>query len=300
MHMKTKILITGGTGLVGWHLSEKLEELGYQVLHLSRTENLEARFPAYQWDIDHGQIDPRALEADHIIHLAGENVAGGRWTASRKQRIYDSRIKSTRLLADYINDGQTKAKSFVSASAIGIYGNHDDGAWVTEATSPAEDFLATVVRDWEAEADEIKNIPVGKVRIGVVLSEKDGALPKIMTPVKLGVGAPLGEGRQYMSWIHIDDLIRIFVHVLHHELAGAFNATAPSPETNEVFTRLLAEILKKPLWLPNVPSIAMKALLGEMSQVVLGGARVSSRKLEGTGFVFHYPELKPAIKNLLS
>ena len=286
--------------MVGQDLSQRLDELGYEVCHLSRKENLHAKYPAYRWDVEEGFVDPRALDVDHIIHLAGESVASGRWSASRKKRIYDSRIKSTQLLAGAINEGKTNVKSFIGASAIGLYGADTGNQTVTEDSPSGHDFLATVVKDWEAATDQIVGIPVAKVRIGVVLSNEDGALPKMLLPIKFGVGAPLGSGKQYMSWIHIDDLVRIFIHILQNQLEGTFNAVAPHPETNTAFTKKVAEVLRRPLWMPNVPTFAMKALLGEMAGIVLGGSNVSCERIEKTGFDFHYRNLTPALKNLLS
>jgi uncharacterized protein (TIGR01777 family) len=299
-HMKTKILITGGTGLVGMRLSEKLADLGYEVLHLSRKENLAAPFPAYSWDIDKGYMDPRALSVDHIIHLAGESVAAGRWTQSRKERLYKSRIESTKLLAKHINEKGTLVQSFITASAIGIYGADTGADWVTEESPAGNDFLAELVKDWEASTEEISSIPVTKIRIGVVLSNEGGALPQLLLPIRFGLGASLGDGKQYISWIHIDDLIMIIIHLLHYKQGGIFNAVAPQPETNKEFTKHAAKQINRPLLLPNVPGFAMKLVLGEMSQIVLGGNRVSSDKIRSTGYEFRFDNLTAALKNLLS
>ncbi|MFT4784996.1 MAG: hypothetical protein ACI8QD_001202 [Cyclobacteriaceae bacterium] len=299
-NMDTKVLITGGTGLVGMYLSELLAEKGYSIVHLSRTEKLNKKFPAYKWDIDAGYIDPRALQVDHVVHLAGESVAGGRWTAARKKSIYDSRIKSTRLLVEKIKSDGPQVKTFVSASAVGYYGWDTGAVWVDEEAKSGSDFLAKVVIDWESETNKLEQIAVSTIRIGIVLSDKDGALPKLALPIKLGAGAALGNGQQYMSWIHIHDLASMFCFAIEHKLLGAYNAVAPQPATNREFTKQTASVLKKPLFLPPVPGFVMKAMMGEMSQIVLGGNRVSSKKVVEAGFVFTYDELKPALQNLLS
>jgi uncharacterized protein (TIGR01777 family) len=297
--MSTKILITGGTGMVGARLSALLDREGYEVLHLSRKQNLEARFPAYSWDIDKGWIDESALDVDHVIHLAGASVAGGRWTSKRKQLIYDSRIKSTKLLVDHLRDS-SRLKSFISASAIGIYGA-DSGVDIMEEHSPiGSDFLAEVVRDWEAAAHSLKSVPVACLRIGIVLSKEGGALPPMLLPTKLGLGAALGSGKQYMSWIHIDDLVNLFQFTIEQRLSGVFNAVAPTPVDNKTFTKGMAQQLHRPLWLPPIPEVLLKFALGEMSQILIGGNNVSSKKISDQGFRFTYKELKQALENLLS
>lgn len=298
--MNTKILITGGTGMVGMRLSKYLTEKGDEVLHLSRNENLAAQYPAYKWDIKNGYIDPRALEVDHIIHLAGAGVADSRWTKKRKEEIYNSRIDSTRLIVNQVKAHKVKLKSFVCASAVGIYGADSGEKLVDEEAAPANDFLAQVVQDWEKEAAQIKGVPVSMVRIGIVLSNEGGALPKMTMPVKFGVGAPLGSGVQYMSWIHVDDLVSMIAYMMSEKLEGAYNAVAPSPVNNKEFTKQIGKVMHRPVWLPNVPGFLLKAALGEMSQVVLGGNRVSSEKIRQQGFVFTYKELRPALENILS
>jgi uncharacterized protein (TIGR01777 family) len=298
--MRTKILITGGTGMVGMQLSQMLKQQNFEVFHLSRKENLDAEFPAYRWNIKEGFIDNRALEVDHIIHLAGAGVADSRWTDSRKKQIYDSRIDSTRLLVDKVHQVKSPLQSFICASAIGWYGVDTGDRLMKEEDPPAKDFLAEVVNHWEQEAFKLSGIPVATVRIGIVLSREGGALAKMAMPVKFGVGAPLGSGNQYISWIHVDDLAEMIIYLVKNKAQGSFNAVAPNPATNKEFTKLIGKVLKRPVFLPNVPSFALKLALGEMSQAVLGGNKVSNERITNHGFEFKYKELMPALQNLLT
>ncbi len=295
-----KILITGGSGLVGTQLSEQLTKDGHQVSHLSRTVG-GSNYPTFKWDLGKGFIDEEAFAGlDHIIHLAGAGVADERWTEKRKKLILDSRVDSVRLLYDYVSKLDVKLKSFVSASAIGIYGGDTGDVLLKEDSPYGNDFLAEVVKSWEAETDTFNKLTkVAKVRIGIVLSEKGGALPQILRQIKLYAGAPLGSGEQYLSWIHINDLCAIFTHVVSNNLEGVYNATAPNPVTNEVMTKAIAKTVSKPLFLPNVPAFVMKLMLGEMAQIVLGGNNVSDEKIIKTGFRFEYDQLQDALRDLL-
>jgi len=298
--MSVKILITGGTGLVGMKLSAFLVKKGFKVLHLSRNENLTATYPAYRWDISKEVIDPKAMQVDYVIHLAGTGVADKRWSKQRKQEIYDSRIRSTRLLVNTILNTKNTVKGLISASAIGFYG-FDTGRKIMEENDHAgEDFLAKVVQDWEHELIPLQKAGIQStaIRIGIVLSRDGGALPKLEIPVQLGVGAALGSGSQYMSWIHINDLCGIFKHVITNQLSGIYNAVAPNPVTNKEFTKTLAKKLNRPFFLPNVPAFGMKVLLGEMAAIVLGGNKVSAEKIKSSGYHFQFETLDSAIKSL--
>ena len=281
-------------------LSAFLVNKGFEVRHLSRNENLKAKYPAYRWDIAKGEIDPKALAVDYVIHLAGTGVADKRWTKQRKQEIYDSRILSTRLLVNTILNSTNSVKGLISASAIGIYGFDTGSKWMDENQPAGKDFLAKVVRDWEHELIPLQKAGIQSVavRIGIVLSRDGGALPKLEAPVRLGAGAALGNGAQYMSWIHINDLCGIFGHVIHHQLTGEYNAVAPYPVTNKEFTQALSKHLKRPFFLPNVPAFGMKILLGEMAAIVLGGNKVSAEKIKLSGYQFQFETLESAIKNL--
>ncbi|MEQ6168087.1 TIGR01777 family oxidoreductase [Ekhidna sp. MALMAid0563] len=295
------VLITGGSGLVGTELSQLLTSAGYKVTHLSRNPT-QKHYQTFYWDVKKGEINDEAIiSADAIIHLAGAGVSDKRWSDAWKKEIYDSRINSTKLLREKVEKLNPGLKHFISASAIGYYGWDTGDKLVDESTEKGEGFLADVVADWEKEVDRFNslNIKTSKVRIGIVLSEKGGALVEMAKPIRFGVGAPLGSGNQYMSWIHINDLCGIFAHVLQNAEAGTFNGVAPNPETNKLFTKSVASQLGKPLWLPNVPKFALRLIVGEMSDILVGGNRVSSKKIEEAGFNFQFAALDDALEDLL-
>lgn len=298
-----RVLITGASGLIGSKLTEMLVAEGFQVVHLGRSKK-EGTIPSFTWDVNRGVMDAEALkDVDAIIHLAGAGIADKPWTEKRKQEIRDSRTRSTRLLFDQLKKGNHAVKTFVSASAIGYYGFGGEETVFAEDSKPGSDFLASVVKDWEAEIDPIQelNIRTVKIRIGIVLCEQGGALKEMANPVRWGVGAPLGSGRQYMSWIHIDDLCRMFVYALKHDhLQGAYNGVGPSWVSNKELTKAIARALKKPLWLPPVPNFVLKLMLGEMADLVLKGSKVTGEKIAQAGFTYHYPDLDGALINLLS
>lgn len=302
--MKEKILITGGTGLVGEKLILLLLQKGYTVGVLTRgTSRKENEIQYYNWDIRQKSIDPDAFkDVTFIINLAGAGVADEKWTEKRKSVIMNSRTDSTRLLFDTVKELKVNLKGFISASAIGIYGNFEGSELKIETSPFGDDFLAQVVIAWEKEANQFNTLGIRTVlmRIGVVLDSSGGALEKIARPIRFGVGAPLGSGDQYMSWVHIDDLCNMFLWAIQNEaVEGSFNAVNPNPVTNKEFTKAVAKTLKKPLLLPNVPSFVLKLMLGEMSSIVLGGSVVSDQKLKNHGFKHQYEQLLPAIHNLL-
>ncbi len=299
--MRTKILITGGTGLLGSALSKLLTESGYEVVQLSRRARESSLYKTFRWDISKGQIESEALNVDYIIHLAGTGIAEKRWTKKRKEQIYSSRVNSTRLLFEELKKSGVQLKGFISASAIGFYGADSGLAEVTEDSGAGEDFISRVVLDWEKEAENFSElkIPVTKLRIGIVLSKHGGALPKLAAPIRYGVGAPLGTGKQFMSWIHEEDLCQMFKYVIEAGLEGTFNAVAPEPVSNGYFTRSCARTLNRPLFLPNIPSFALRLMFGELAELLLGGNNVSSAKIQDAGFHFEYDNVKKALKNLL-
>ena len=301
--MNKDILITGASGLIGTPLTTMLQEKGYRVAHLSRTRAL-GKVPTFVWDVHKHQLDEDALKsADSIIHLAGASLAAKPWTKKRKQEILFSRIHSTRLIYDELQKGNHHVKTFVSASAIGYYGFGDKGKVFTEIDNPGVDFLAGVVHQWEKSVDQIATlgIRVVKVRIGIVLSVEGGALKELIRPLKLYVGSPLGSGMQYLSWIHLNDLCGIFIKAIEDDtMKGVYNAVAPHPVTNKEFTYACANVLDKPILLPKVPSLVLKLLLGEMADLVLKGAKVSSEKIQSTGFRFQYAEVEDALADLLT
>lgn len=297
------ILITGGTGLVGQTLTQILLENGYQVSYLSRSQQDIPQVKTYLWDVKKQSIDAEAIQkADAIIHLAGAGVADERWSDSRKKEILESRTESTRLLTKALNEQKHAVKTFVSASAIGYYGLDTGNTLLKEDAPAGDDFLAEVTKSWEEAVEEVSKLGIRtiKLRIGIVLSPKGGALPKIMQPVKFGAGAALGSGEQYMSWIHIEDLCRMFLLALQNtEMQGAYNAVGPQPLSNASLTQAIAKILGRPLFLPNVPTFALKLMLGEMAAIVTGGNKVSSQKIEEAGFQFKFKEIHKALENLI-
>lgn len=303
--MSKQVLITGGTGLVGSHLTHLLIENNYNVSHLSRSANNDGPVKTYAWDIEKQTMDPEALaKADYVIHLAGANVSAHRWTKDYKHKILQSRTASARLLYKTVNGLKKHSiKAFISASGINIYGDDTGSAEIIESSPHGDGFLAEVCEKWEAGADNMKELGmrVVKLRTGVVLSSEGGALVKIATPVKLGAGAPLGSGKQYVSWIHIHDLCRMYQASMENEkYEGAYNAVAPRPVTNEELTKAIAKVLGKPLFLPNVPAFALKLAFGELANIVLGGSKLSSQKIEETGFNFQYRDVESALRNLLA
>lgn len=299
--MSEKILIAGGTGLLGTRLSEMLIDSGYEVAHLSRTPGKNARYKTFKWDIAKGHIDENAIRyPDYIINLAGTSVASDKWTASRKKEILSSRLQSTNLLYAYLNKTPHHVKGYLASSAVGIYGNSGDRLMLEE-NSYGSDFLAEVCKQWEQASWQIHNLGIRTIifRIGIILSNKGGALPQIAKPVKMLAGAPLGSGKQYMSWIHIDDMCRLVIKAIEdRQMQGVYNAVAPHPVTNEELTRTLAKVMHKPMVLPNVPAFGLRLMLGEMSEVVLNSSLVSANKVLQTGFTFEFNHIREALESL--
>lgn len=299
--MSKKVLLTGGTGLVGTRLTDLLLQKGYQVSHLARSPRL-GKVPAFRWNPGTGELDVRALEGvSAIIHLAGAGVADKRWTPSRKHEILESRTQSSALLLKTLATTTHQVRSVVSASAIGYYGFGQGEHILTEESPPGQDFLAQVTRQWEAEVDKITSlgIRVVKLRIGIVLSEKGGALTEMAKPIRWYVGAPLASGKQYLSWIHLDDLCALFLKAVEDDrLQGPYNAVSGEWATNTELTKIMARELHKPLWLPPIPGLALKLVLGEMANMVINGNKVSADKVKRTGFHFQYTNLEEAIKSL--
>ncbi|UII22063.1 TIGR01777 family oxidoreductase [Fulvivirga ligni] len=301
--MTKTVLITGGTGLIGSRLTELLVNQGYTVKYLSRSPEKVKGVKAYAWDIQKQTIDTECLQGtDYIINLAGAGIADEKWNKERKKVLLESRTKSTALLKDTLRDNDHSVKAVISASAIGYYGSDSGGVLKKEDSRFGDDFLATVTKAWEAEADMIadQGIRLVKIRVGLVLSVEGGALEKLAKPAKFGLNAPLGSGDQYMSWIHIDDLCDQFIYAMENPLEGAYNGVAPHPVTNKVFTKATSAALHKPAFLPPVPAFALKLALGEMASMLLGGSKVSSEKIENAGYQFKYPHLEDALKDLLS
>lgn len=299
----TSILITGGSGLVGRHLSGKLKEKGFNVSILSSSGRQVPGYRNYSWNPETQEIDSQAvLNADFIMHLAGANIGAKKWTSARKQEIVESRVKSGELLFRIFRENPGRLKAFITASAIGYYGAVTTEKIFTEDDPPAGDFLGETCRRWEETAGlfESAGIRTVKIRTGIALDKTEGALARLLLLVRLYAGSSLGSGYQYMPWIHLDDLCGIYLKaVADPRMAGAYNAAAPEFVTNNEFTRCLADVLHKPMWLPNVPAPLLKAVFGEMSAVILEGSRVSAEKITKAGYLFRFPELKPALENIL-
>ncbi len=293
--MASKILVTGGTGLVGSLLVNELRAKKYEVVLLTTNPKRAKARDAFLWTPGEAFIEEAAFEGvAHVIHLAGAGVADKPWTDARKKVLYESRVDTARLLAKHSKKYQWQ--SFITASAIGYYGMDTRDAWLNEEAKAGNDFLAGLVTEWEAAADEVQAMRVAKLRIGVVLSKDGGALPKIAAPLKYGVGAPLGNGQQYMSWIAIEDLVQLFIHLVEKSLVGVFNGVAPHPVTNKEFTKTLGRVLNRPVWLPHIPGFLIHLAFGEMAQVVLGGNRVAPKSTMESGFSFKFPNLEGALR----
>ncbi|MCB0610483.1 MAG: TIGR01777 family oxidoreductase [Lewinella sp.] len=296
------ILIGGGSGLIGARLSEMLVEKGYEVLHLSRSVKGDERYPTYAWDPAKGEIPDEAIErADYAVNLAGAGIADGLWTKSRKKVIIDSRVDSTHTLINGFKRLGRQPKAFVSAAAMGIYGDQGD-AWVKEIDPPGEGFLSESCRAWETAIDQAFQAGwrTAGIRIGMVLSADGGALPKIALPVRFFIGAYFGSGRQYYSWVHIDDLCRLFIHALENEaMNGFYNGVAPNPVTGREMVRQIAQALSRPALMLPIPAFLLRLVLGEMADTVLFSTRVSAEKTLQTGFDFTFSTLDSALRNLL-
>ncbi len=296
------VLITGGTGLIGSHISKKLKEKGYTIAFLSRKRNTDGQIPVYFWDPDKNIIHPEAISGtDYIIHLAGAGIGDKRWTKKRRELISDSRIKTGELILRKFQESGKNLKAFISASGIGYYGTITSDKIFNETDPPSDDFLGEVCRKWEEMADRFNEAGVRtvKLRTGVVLADKGGALERMTNTVKMGIGSPLGSGRQYIPWIHIDDLCNLYLKAVEDPaMTGAWNAVAPEHTTNREFMRILAEVLEKPFFFPAVPSFVLKMLLGKMSGIILKGSRASAGKIISSGYKFEYPVLENALKDL--
>lgn len=297
----SKILITGGTGLVGSFITQDLLNKGHEVVYLSRNTGDRVGMKIFRWDINEGYIDPLAFEGvNAVINLAGAGIADHRWTKSYKKELYESRIRSTRLLVDFINTHHIKLDAFVSTSAMGFYGNNTLKLAV-ETDLPGNDFLATLCNDWEQEAAKIRNTRLVVLRVGVVLAKESGFIPKVARLIRYGLGSVLGNGKQLMSWIHIADLSALYLKAITDtNIAGTYNAVSPYPESNKTITYAMAKTIRRPIVLPPVPKIALQLIFGELSSTLLANQEISSAKTEQTGFIFTYPRLQNALDNLLS
>ena len=303
--MKKNVLISGGSGFIGSHLTTLLLSKGYTVSILSRSEKQnKTDVFYYKWDVATQFIDEEAvLKADYIIHLAGENIGEKRWTAKRKAAIIDSREKSSQLLYMVLKKHYKNLDAFISASAVGIYGAINGEEICSENDAPANDFLGYACQKWEDSIDFIENLNIRtvKIRTGLVLGKNDGFLKKLIPLFKYRLGSALGSGKQYMPWIHVDDLCSIYLQAIENaEMSGPYNAAINDNTTNTIFSKTLARVFGYSIWLPNVPVFVLKMVLGEMSKIVLTGRRVSSNKIEETGFKFKFTKLEEALRDCLA
>jgi len=287
-----RIVITGATGFIGTRLAAVLREAGHEIVTLGRGATA-----GYHWDPASDAPSEAFEGTGAVVHLAGEPVAQ-KWTPESKQRIRDSRVLGTERLIHGLSVTRNRPKVLVCASAVGYYGDRGDTA-LPESARPGKGFLPDVCVDWEAKADlaEALGMRVVKVRIGVVLGPNGGALKEMLTPFKLGVAGRLGSGKQWMPWIHLEDIVGIFRHAVEGIAAGPLNGVSPGIVTNAEFTAELGKVLHRPTILP-VPGFALKLMFGEMAEVLLGGQRVIPQATEQSGYRFQYPELGAALASL--
>jgi uncharacterized protein (TIGR01777 family) len=295
-----KIAITGSRGLIGRQATKLLNARGHSLVRLVRQEITDQN--EIFWNPDAGTIDSTKLEGiDALIHLAGENVASGRWTESKKAEIRQSRVTGTKLIAEAISQLKTPPKTFIAASAIGFYGNRGEET-LTEKSPAGSGFLAEVCQEWEATCQSAANagIRVCNLRFGVVLSTEGGALAKMLPPFLIGAGGPIGSGKQYMSWVAIDDVAQIILHALVTEsLSGPLNVVAPKPVTNADFSTALGKVLHRPAFMP-LPDFAARLMFGQMAdELLLASAKVEPQKLQESGYKFIYPEIQAALAHVL-
>lgn len=294
---KEVVILAGGTGLIGKALRKVLEEKHMEVRVLTRGSSDYSKH-LYHWNPAQQEIDKTIFDGvTSIINLCGAGIADGRWSSSRKKELLDSRIEPANFLAQFKSE-MPQLEQYISASGINCYGYADTGKSYTETDDYGTDYLSQLVKKWEASAEEFSNVcRVSSIRISMVLTHDGGALKKMILPIKLGIGSPVGSGKQWMPWIHIDDLNAIFLHVLTHKLSGKFNACSEMVD-NKTFMQTFAKTLNKPFFFPNVPAFVMKLIFGEMSSILLNGVQVSNKKLLDSGYTIKYPCLKEAFFDL--
>ena len=289
------VLIAGGTGLIGRRLQELLAAEGHSVSVLTRKPQKANEF---YWDPAKKEIHEKAFtDVKVLINLSGAGIADSKWTAARKKELYDSRIGANEFLFGQV-DKMPLLEQFISSSGINAYGYDDGSSEHVESDAFGTDYLSDLVRQWEESADLFRpKCKVAKIRTAVVLDPKGGALARMKGPIKAGIGSPLGSGEQQMPWIHYEDLVRIFQHVIDQQLEGAFNAVA-SNASNKAFMKTMATVLKKPFFFPKVPSFLLKIMFGEMADMLLKGAKGSNQLIRSTGYEFAFTDLEKALKDV--
>jgi uncharacterized protein (TIGR01777 family) len=303
--MAKNVLLTGGSGFIGSYLTKVLIDNGFSVSVLSRSDRKNTDLITfYKWDLEHNYIDEEAvLKADYIVHLAGEGIVEKSWTPKRKKALLESRIQPIDLIYAVLKKNNKLLDAFISASAVGIYGAVTNEEICTEESPSENDFLGITCQKWEAASDKITSLGIRtvKIRTGIVLGRKDGFLKKLSPGFKAGFGTILGTGKQYLPWIHVEDLCNIYLKAIQDEqINGAYNATVLDNTSNETLSKTLANLYGYTIWLPKIPAFVLRLFLGEMSQVVLNGQRVSSEKIKQRGFKFRFKNLEAALSDCLS
>lgn len=299
----SRVLIAGGSGLLGKTISKELIAKNYDVIHLSRSPKSNASVPTYKWDINQSYIDPLALEdVDFVINLAGTGIADKRWTAARKKSIIDSRVNGNLFFKKLIEEEKLRPKKFISSGAIGFYGDRGNEKLTEQSAAGDSGFLAESCKQWEDSvmAIEATNVPVANVRIGIVLSKEGGALEKMLGPAKFGLGSYFGDGSQIYSWVHIKDIANIFIWLVENNKAvGTYNGTAPNPISNKKFAEVMMQVKAGPGIVAPVPKFVLNIMLGEMKDVVLTGSNVLPERLLNEGFKFEFEQLEESLKDLI-
>lgn len=298
-----KVLIAGGSGLIGQKLTESLKSDGHEIAWLSRSSNSDAEIRSYKWDVKNQTIDEASLEwADIVIHLAGAGIADKRWTKTYREEIINSRVESTNLFFKvFSKNDHLKPLHFLAASAVGYYGDQPPGKIIAENHPPGEGgFLVETGIKWEASISKVAEIvPTCWLRTGPVLSTEGGMIPKVLLPMKLGSAAYFGDGKQVLPWIHIDDLIAIYRFALQNHLSGPLNATAPNPVSNKAFTIAMKKALNSMALVHPIPAFMLKLITGKLSEALLTGARVLPERLMQQDFTFEFPDIDSALRDLM-
>ena len=297
-----RVVITGGSGLIGSQLSELLSDEGYEVVHLTRKSGSAGKYRSYRWDPGQGYCDSDAfMDGDAIIHLAGANIGGRLWSKSRRREIVSSRTATAAMLYRLTVGSGIRPGVFITASGVNFYGSQTSGRIFMESDPPAADFLGETCRLWEAGADPFaaSGIRVVKIRTAVVLASAGSALSKMTAPARAGLIVRFGPGNQFFPWIHINDLCRVYLKAVSDaNMSGPYNASAPGHITHDMLMAEVAVQKRLPVFLPHLPAWLLRAVLGEMSVVLTAGSRISPDRLTDSGFVFRYPDIASALKSL--